>query len=413
MTSQVSIDDMSSIASTVAQLRLASSNSSDHSEHSTPPTSNEDLMVGISRAHFQKSYHEIKPLAEGANGETFLAIPRKAADKICAEIDDDEEARSQFFDALREQIVVVKFPKVRRGTDEFENEMAFLTRLSKLQPSGVTVPIAAMLDHHLNLHSECMWLTLPLAKGGDLSAFVRNHRAELNLGLRWHFALEICNALAYLHHGVTDLTVPAAATNPATTSTKSRVRWPSLYHGDFHTGNILLAPGNFRDYLSLKLTDFGRARLYDPRKAPMSLTSFNQKRAADIKASGVIVCGLTLAHLFGPVCSNRLHCASDCGECPRADCESCLEIGRKFRIEGLGRDEREFWDAGERLRSFADGGGDEGLEALREVVAMAREGRERQYVPLSDRVKAALDGEKVSDEEIDRALGLGLFGDHW
>lgn len=414
---------MSSIASDVAQLRIGPSNNSSTGKHSTASTFNEQLMVGPSRAHFQKLYHEIKRLAEGANGETYLAIPIAAAEAIREKINPGTQSRSAFFDSLREHIVVAKFHKERRGDDEFLNEVRFLKGLeslyAKLQNKNADIPIVRMLDRHRD--GKCMWLTLAYATGGDMYNFVRNHRSELNLGLRWHLALQLCEILAFLHHGVTDLASAEETAIP---------KFPLLYHGDFHTGNILLVPArpaspdnsnnsnrnnkrSYHDYPSLLLTDFGRAAIYNPLKTPTALDTFTHKRAADVKAAGVILCGLALAFHFGRLCGNKIHCESDCGGCPRADCEGCVRVEEKGKVGGLRGGEREFWDAAEGLRSFGgDGGGgkDGGLECLRAVAAKARVEREKWYVPLSDGGKAALDGEKVSDAEIDRALGLGLIG---
>ena len=377
----------------------------------TPLSSAEELLIGPSRAHFAKTYHEVKPLAAGSNGETFLAIPRKAADEICGKVG-DYACQADLFDALRKEVVVAKFPRRGRANDDLADEINFLADVLPAEDdedtdSSSRLPISQLLDY--NKDPGKLWLTLPFAQGGDLHDFYRHNPECLSLGLRWHIALQLVESLAYLHYGITDL---------SSTMSDDAACWPLVCHGDFHTGNVLLVPeSSYRDYPNLILADFGRAKTYTPPKTndpgppSQSLAAFTQSQVTDFRSAAIIMTGLTLAfHHKKPLCARNFHCQSLCGQCPRADCEECGFIGRRHgKLEGLGAAEKVFVDAAADLRNFT-GGREEGVKALQAFAGIARGERDLHYQLLDQEARARLDVVAVSDEEIDQALELGVVG---
>lgn len=87
-----------------------------------------------------------------------------------------------------------------------------------------------------------------------------------------------------------------------------------------------------------------------------------------------------------------------------------MSIGKRVgKLEGLGEEERALVSAAEALRNFCGDTREEALECLRAFAIEAIRRRERAYVPLSAEAREMLDAVKVSDEEIDRALGLRIF----
>lgn len=405
------VSKMTTTASYQTMLWSTSTTGFNDQHQSTPPTSNEEQLIGPSRAHFQKSYYEIKPLAAGSYGETYLAIRKDVATSIRSD-GDKLTSQQTLFNALRESTVVAKIPKGGRGVDELAKDIDFLAHALPVSELA-RPPLTTMLD--CNKLEDSMWLTLGFARGGELYNFARRNKSDLTLGLRWHIGLKMAEAIAYLHYGETDLI--------STVEHPEDKCWPLVYHGDFHTGNLLLtssAEGSFRDYPDLQLADFGKARQRVPpssarRGASVThepVAAAKQRQRTDFRSAGLILLGTTLAyhHRSGPLCSREIHCQSRCGRCPRADCEDCTSIGKRVgKLEGLGEEEKALVSAAEALRNFCGETKEEALDCLRNFAKEAMEGREKAYKPLSAEAREMLDAVKVSDEEIDRALGLGIF----
>lgn len=413
--------DMKSSVSSYASVRNSVPTLSiEDRHHTTPATSDDEMRVGPSRAHFRLKYHEIAPLAVGANGETFYTISKKAASSLRRKIG-SFASEEDFFNALRAEIVVAKFPKGGRGgEDELTNEIAFLTSILPLKyDDSARIPLNGLLDHHSK--GNYQWHTTALAKGGDIYHFIKNNTRELTLGLRWHLSLKIAEAMAYLQYGETGLL--------SSTDGSGRY-WPRTVHGDLHSGNILLtssSEGSFRGYPDLRLADFGRSYIYvapegswfasttpSPAMRSEKPAKFQQCQIVDFRSAGTIILGMALAYHHGKVCSKSWHCRSGCGKCCRADCDECIVIGKRSgKFEGLGVDEKLYIDYAQDFLNFqgpaTENPREEGLRFLRAFAKVAAEQREKHYVPLSHEAMEGLDKVSVSDSQIDQALGLGLF----
>lgn len=403
---------MTSSLSGQVQRRTASNSSGSDQHHSTPPTSNEELRVGPSRAHFQKHYYAIKPLGAGANGETFLAISKKATERVRRE-DISRCIPEGFFNALRAKVVVAKFPKRGRGTDDLDDEIDFLAAVLPKSARSASLPICKPLQYHR--HAATPWLTLSFMKGGDLCSFIKRHRGDLTLGFRWHVAFQLTEAMSYVFFGKLDFSDDAASDHDGLVA----------FHGDLHTGNILLtssSEGSYRDFPDVKLADFGKARQYIAPTAPFqevtsptvnpSLASVKRGQDTDCKSAAGLLLGMCVIFHHGTICKSR-HCISNCGKCPRADCETCVEIAQRHgSFDILGRDERLFKDKMDAFRNFpfCKATRAETIAFLAAVAKTARAERDRHYVPLSAKAKQFLDAEIVSDGDIDQALGLSIFG---
>ena len=379
--------------------RLANpSNLPTHDQHtSTAPT----FGIGPSREHFRKSYRCIRPLASGANGEAFLAIAHKYADDIvkAREGFPNEQA---YLDAIRSRIVVAKFAKADRGTEpELDNEINFFDNVLGAMKTGLPVP---KLCGHRRKKSE-QWLTLELLEGGDLYTHVKNNKDSLSLGFMWHVGVELAKALSFVHYGVIDPSTDDSSTEAA------KVGRPLVYHGDIHTGNILLtasSKGSYHEYPDIRLADFGSAKQFVDGKGTRA--EFQNRQLSDYKSIGIIMEGLALISRYGKICdgSKAAHCKSRCGKCPRADCEECSGIARRsWHFDGLDPDRKLLANEGRRFGNFrgktAEHTSDEALGFLKDFIVLAREQRDKHYVPLPEETKRRLSQHPVSDEEL-RAL---------
>ena len=280
----------------------------------------------------------MKPLASGANGETFVAISKSDVRDIRNNWVGHEHC-SSFYDKIRSRHVVAKFDK-EDDTDstDLSKEIDFLSK-NFLTPhaEASSSPMTHLIDYCVDGITE--WLTLPFITGGYLRAFVKQHKTELSLGLQWHFGLGIAKALAYLHHGVTDLS-----------NLRAVEQWLLVYQGDLHTGNLLLAApdhdscGNYPDIV---LTDFGSARAFS-RTGTLTM-AVARRQLFDFRCFGGILAGLLVASKFGKVCARHIH--SD----PYADCEECLRISKLYgKLDDLTCDERLFWIGHRDFRSLVE-----------------------------------------------------------
>lgn len=332
-----------------------------------------------------------------------MAVSHKDADQIIRSMD-EYSSREAFFDAFRSKIVVAKFAKKgNRAEADINNEIDFLI---KVLPEGdeqtEVVPITTLLDYHQ--HGEATWLTLAYLEGGDLYHFIKAYRQDLSLGLMWHIGIEMSKALAYLHFGVADPTNKIFGGS-----------WPLTYHGDFHTGNLLLTSAGQKSshgYPSLRLADFGRAKHW--AKGVETQACFQNKQLSDYKSLAIILEGMLLVSKYGRVCSKGIHCLSNCKQCFRADCEECSRIARLYgRLEGLNADEKTFIDATRKFFNFrgatAVHTSTEALTLLRDFILLATEQRDKHYTPLSDAAQKSLSGNLVPDADIENALCIGSW----
>ena len=96
-------------------------------------------------------------MAAGANGETFLAIPKKVPNKIGKNID-SYPSQLKFFNAPREKLAVVKFHEQGRGDDGLLNEIDFHANGLRKPAASKAVLLRKTLRSYKQ--GEILWLTL-------------------------------------------------------------------------------------------------------------------------------------------------------------------------------------------------------------------------------------------------------------
>ena len=128
--------------------------------------------------------------------------------------------------------------------------------------------------------------------GGDLFELAyqyHRHRKQIPESFLWHIFLQLCEAVAWMHHGY----------DPRRPKTKQRPNWRKIIHRDLKPANILLRlPPKFVGktlYPSLVVADFGLASLHEtddqitgtPEFQPPELP--RASREADVWAVGAIM----------------------------------------------------------------------------------------------------------------------------
>ena len=161
---------------------------------------------------------------------------------------------------------VLAFPPIPfsfdRPTDTQQTHPSLSSRRASIQSAILTqlhthtitsTPIAQLLDHDITELSPNIIRLRELTTyypGGDLHAFkLRHMQSAMLIGEKtlWHFARQLCAALAFLHNG------PAAVS-----SNENAEAWKPILHNDMKPENVLLTPSQRGPKYApdIKLTDF-------------------------------------------------------------------------------------------------------------------------------------------------------------
>ncbi len=197
------------------------------------------------RNHFRESHIEIRYLASGSNGETYLAIATKDFDQA-HEAYKEHGCMDTLVRQLRQSLVVAKFLHPRGPADgnDLQNEINVLKML------GTRPNITNLVDYHVDGDSQ--WFTMEYVPEGSLRHFVKACYSKIDLGMQWGIALQIVETFLYLHFGITD----------SKTMTPLNKSWGLWRYADVHCGNMLLrySDSDTGPEVRIVLADFGRMR---------------------------------------------------------------------------------------------------------------------------------------------------------
>ncbi|KAK5174574.1 uncharacterized protein LTR77_001655 [Saxophila tyrrhenica] len=315
-----------------------------------------------SEEHFRRSHRIIKFLASGSNGSCHLTIARDDLDRIRTAYQ-CHGSRDKLCSNLRECLVVVKFytPHSLDGFD-LENEVALLEMPVLRHKPQITSLINFFRE------DTCQWMTMEYVPGSTLTALVKNCYQHIHLGLQWHIALQIANALLLFHWGITD----------SEDMTPHSKHYPKLTYMDMHGGKFLLG-------FDVVLSDFGRSWEYDESRPhdPDTPGRFRACRRQDYEKLGCMMQKIFVTTKVGKVNSICKHCGcSTCRACPDFNCKGCFRVasGPSVRPQ-LSVEERQFLSWAKKLRrSVAET--EEDLAALLKQFTDVARTQQRWDVPL-------------------------------
>ena len=169
------------------------------------------------------------------------------------------------------------------------------------------------LPHHERIIQLRDWISAPKSTqlyfdyfdGGDLFEFAyryHRHRTQIPESFLWHIFLQLCEAVAFMHHGY----------DPHLLVDKQPRKWQKIIHRDIKPANIFFRHSQDKSgerlYPSLVLADFGMASLHKtndyiigtPEFQPPELPKASRK--ADVWAVGAIMHYLILGG-YAPIAS--------------------------------------------------------------------------------------------------------------
>ncbi|KAK3058827.1 hypothetical protein LTR09_000392 [Extremus antarcticus] len=277
------------------------------------------------RNHFRESHIEIRYLASGSNGETYLAIATKDFDQA-HEAYKEHGCMDTLVRQLRQSLVVAKFLHPRGPADgnDLQNEINVLKML------GTRPNITNLVDYHVDGDSQ--WFTMEYVPEGSLRHFVKACYSKIDLGMQWGIALQIVETFLYLHFGITD----------SKTMTPLNKSWGLWRYADVHCGNMLLrySDSDTGPEVRIVLADFGRMR-----ECTIEEDEFKY-----------------------------IH----------PDCEECLRVTRRYGLlPKLTEAETPLWEWAEKLNKYQFEGDFQLLEFLNEFLEVARkeQGRHKKHMP--------------------------------
>lgn len=337
-----------------------------------------------SRAHFRQNYHEVKFLGEGDNGETHAAISKADTAAVLA---DHHPHTEPFYKAIRSKLVAVKFAKDQNCEGDLTNEILFLTQtITASHPN-----VISCIDSFLKRTSQ--WLAMPFCSGGTLQDFVCDIDHLLGASFTSYVGLQAASAVAFLHFGIKD----TADMTPAQ-------GWPTVFHGDIFAGNVLVRPATsnepgFRGFPNIVLADFGRAKQIGENASNDEIGEYRSSQAADIRGVSSLMGECKYCPGYGyPRCFSHLDEPSD-DRC--RDCLPCAEEKRKI----LAKQRLDEWVGRlEQPSSFEDPSSE--LTLLTDFVEAAEAMRADHYEDLPVEALAKLNSVKISNDVLDKALGL-------
>ncbi|KAI6832222.1 hypothetical protein KC365_g4366 [Hortaea werneckii] len=347
------------------------------------------LYLSPSQVHFNRTNITISYLGGGDNGQAYTAIPKYAADKLIATHGRQSQA---LYDNIRNQLIAVKFHKADNYEGDLKHEIDFLSKKLTVQHPLYTPCLAA----HYDDYGHVQWIALPYLNGGTLHSFAKKHAPLLGVSFLWHVGLQMAEAVSLLHCGITDCA--------------KGIRDPSLrsvYHADIWSQNVLVRPvgessscsyGNFPD---LVLADFGRADDMPEDACEKEKAGFERTQVADIVAIGEM-----LTDLIELLETERGVGLQDCEFCTAWPMRGCESRQRGIRCMGSSMERLVWWAT--CMGRFGELGYDlylnQGHDALRDFISLARIERAAQYQPLPAQVVSELVKVKVGNELIEAAL---------
>ena len=337
-----------------------------------------------SKQHFRESHYEVRFLAKGSNGETYLAIKMSVLNTICEEFN-EQKSIDKLCTGLRDNLVVVKFHKEDGGLDrrDLRDEINFLRSMPQGRPE-----ITSLIN--FQMEGPCQWFTTKFIPAGTLHDLVRDTAKAVHVGLQYHFALEIVKALALVHFQVTDFATMAPQTR--------RV----ISHGDIHGGNLLVRPTDTEYGMDIVLADFGRAQ--QPLTGSTNEDSLRRTRCDDYRNLGYLMEGIFIAARIGTAGKACEHRAG-----PNIDCQNCIRVaGRYGLLPYLEPEEKELQEWAYKFKVLSLTDDKELFEFLKAFVAEAQTLRARHWKPINN-IKGHLKDQGLSRKDLLRIVGLDRY----